>query len=150
MRGTYKVIAHLIALGVLVQAAAVAGGWFGTINEIDDGAVINSDYEGNLGHAVHWINGMMLMPLLGLLLLIISAFAKVPGGVKWAAFTFLAIVVQVALAFIAFGAPVVGVLHGINAFIVFGLALYTGRRIAAGTQVAPDVTTGATGTHAAV
>lgn len=150
MRGTYKVIAHLIALGVLVQAAAVAGGWFGTINEVDDGAVITSDYEGNLGHAVHGINGMMVMPLLGLLLLIVSAFAKLPGGAKWAAFTFVAIVVQVVLAFVAFAAPVVGILHGLNAFIVLGLALYAGRRIAADAQVAPDVTTGATGTHAAV
>lgn len=146
MRSAYKGIAHLIALGVLVQAAAIAGGWFGTINEIDDGAVINSDYEGNVGHAVHGINGMMLMPLLGLLLLIVSAFAKVPGGAKWAGFTFLAIVVQIALAFIAFGAPVVGALHGLNAFILFGVALYTGRRVATRTTTA----TAQTGTPATV
>ena len=84
MRGALRVFAGLIALGVLVQAAAVAGGWFGTINEVDDGATITSDYEGNLGHAIHGINGMMIMPLLGLITFILSFFAKVPGGVKWA------------------------------------------------------------------
>lgn len=133
MRGAYKVIAHLIALGVLVQASAVAGGWFGVINEIDGGAVINEDYEGNFGHALHWINGMMVMPLLGLVLFIVSFFTKLPGAVKFGGFTFLAIVVQVILAFVAFGVPVVGALHGINAFIVFGLALYAGRSVATGT-----------------
>jgi hypothetical protein len=146
MRSAYKGIAFLIALGVLIQAAAVAGGWFGTINEVDDGAVINSDYEGNIGHAVHGINGMMIMPLLGLLLLIVSAFAKIPGGAKWAGLTLLAIVVQVVLAFVAFGAPVVGVLHGANAFVVLGLALYAGRRVASGTTT----TAAQTGTPATV
>ena len=83
MRGAYRVLAGLIALGVLVQAAAIAGGWFGTINEIDDGATINEDYEGNLGHAVHGMNGMMIMPLLGLFLFVLSFFAKsIPGAVK--------------------------------------------------------------------
>lgn len=122
MRNAYRVIGYLIMLGVLVQAASVAGGWFGTINEVDGGAVINEDYEGNVGHAVHGMIGLMVMPLLGLVFFVVSFFAKVSGGVKWAGFTFLAIVVQVALAFVAFGVPVIGVLHGLNAFVVFGLA----------------------------
>lgn len=132
MRGAYRVIAHLIMIGVLVQAAAVAGGWFGTINEVDGGKVIDENYEGNLGHTLHWINGMMIMPLLGLALLIVAAFAKLPGGLKWAGFTLLAIVVQIALAFISFGVPAIGALHGVNAFVVFGCALYAGRKVAAG------------------
>lgn len=147
MRGAYRVIAYLIALGVLSQAAAVAGGWFGTINEIDDGTVITEDYEGNLGHTMHWIVGMNIMPLLGLILFIIAFFVKLPGAVKWAGFTFLAIIVQIALAFISFGVPAIGALHGINAFVVLGLALYTARSVASG--VAPEPVHG-TGTPAAV
>jgi hypothetical protein len=65
--------------------------------------------------------------------------------VKWAGFTFLAIVVQVVLAFISFGVPVIGVLHGLNAFVVLALALYAGRRIAVG-QPADQVTPGAPAT----
>jgi hypothetical protein len=136
MRGAYRGLAVLIAVGVLVQAAAVAGGWFGTINEVDDGAVINSDYDGNVGHAVHGIVGMMVMPLLGLLLLIVSPFAKIPGGAKWAGLTLLAIVVQVMLAFVAFGVPLVGVLHGLNAFVVLGLAANSARHAGAVTTSA--------------
>ena len=129
MRQAVRVLAGLVLLGVLVQAAAVAGAWFGVINEVDGGATITEDYEGNVGHAIHGIVGMMVMPLLGLLLFVLSFFAKVPGVVKFAGLTFLAIIVQVVLAFISFGVPVIGTLHGINAFVVFGLALMTMRRV---------------------
>ena len=149
MRGAYRALAGLIALGVLVQAAAVAGGWFGTINEVDDGATITEDYEGNLGHAVHGINGMMIMPLLGLFLFVLSFFAKsIPGAVKLAGFTFLAIVVQVVLAFIAFGVPAIGILHGVNAFVIFGLALMCVQR--ATTSSVADTTAAAPGAPAPV
>jgi hypothetical protein len=145
MRGAYKGIAQLIALGVLLQAAFVASAWFQAINDVDGGKVINEDYEGNLGHALHGITGMMIMPLLGLLLLIVSFFAKLPGGVKWAGFTFLAIVVQVVLAFVSFGVPIIGVLHGINAFVVLGLAIYAARQVAGG-PASERVTPGAPAT----
>jgi len=131
MRATYRVLAHLIMLGVLVQAAAVAGGWFGTINDVDGGAVVDKNYEGNIGHAVHGIVGMTVMPLLAIALLVVAFFTKLAGAVKWAGFTLLAVAVQITLAFIAFGVPVVGALHGLNAFVIFGCAAYAGRKIAA-------------------
>ena len=57
VKQTYRVVAGLIALGVLVQAAAVAFGWFDAINELDNGLVIDENYEGNAGHVVHGIGG---------------------------------------------------------------------------------------------
>ena len=129
MRQAYRVVAGLIAIGVLVQAAAIAMGWFMVIAESEDAdVVLNADYEGNIGHALHGIVGLTIMPVLGLLLLIFSFFAKFPGAVKWAGFTFLAIVVQVALAFISFGVGELGFLHGLNAFVILGLAATAARR----------------------
>jgi hypothetical protein len=127
MRQAYRVVAGLIVLGVVLQAAFVALGWFIILNDVDGGQVVDKAYledgDGwNIGHLLHGMVGLMVMPLLGLLLLIFSFFAKVPAGVKWAALTLLAIVVQVALALIGFGLPALGALHGINAFIVLGLA----------------------------
>ncbi len=127
MRSAFRVTAQLIALGVVLQAAFVALGWFIILNDVDGGQVVDKAYledgDGwNIGHILHGMVGLMLMPLLGLLLLIFSFFAKIPGGVKWAGLTLLAIVVQVALALIGFEAPALGALHGINAFIVLGLA----------------------------
>jgi hypothetical protein len=124
VKQTYRVLAGLIALGVLVQAASVAFGWFDAISAVDSGTVIDGSYEGNAGHMIHGIVGMTVMPLLALILLIVSFFAKnaVPGAVKWAGIVFGVTLLQVALAFAAFSVPVVGALHGINALVLLGVA----------------------------
>ena len=41
---------------------------------------------------------------------------------KWAGIVFGVIVLQVALAFAAFSAPIIGALHGINALVLLGAA----------------------------
>jgi hypothetical protein len=131
------VLAGLISLGVVVQAASIAYAVFSLTHEIDTGAVVDKSYVENssgpegIGFAIHAIDGQMVIPLLALVLLIVSFFAKIAGGVKWALFIVLAVVVQVVVAFVSFAAPVVGVLHGLNALIVFSLAVFAGRRAAA-------------------
>jgi hypothetical protein len=124
VKQTYRVISGLIALGVLVQAAAIAFGWFDAIHEVDNGLIIDENYDGNAGHGLHAFVGFNVMPLLGLILLVVSFFAakSVPGARMWAGIVFGLILLQVALAIVAFSAPVVGALHGINALAVFGTA----------------------------
>lgn len=124
MKQTYRVVAGLIALGVVIQAGAIAYAWFDAINGLDNGLVIDQNYEGNAGHALHGIAGMYLLPLLGLILLVVSFFAArtVPGARTWAGIVFGLIILQVILAFVSFGAPIVGALHGINALAVLGTA----------------------------
>ena len=127
MKQTYRVLAGLIALGVLVQAAAIAFAWFDAMSAMESGQVIDGNYEGNAGHAIHAMVGMMVMPALGLIFLIASFFATkvVPRARKWAGIVFGVIVLQVALAFAAFlVAPVVGALHGINALALFACAVH--------------------------
>jgi len=133
MRTAYRVIAQLIALGVVLQAAFIALAWFIVLNEVDDGQVVDKAYledgDGwNIGHALHGVVGLMVMTVLGLALLIVSFLARVDGGVKWAALVFLALVVQIALAFVSFGVPAIGALHGINAFVILALAELAARR----------------------
>jgi hypothetical protein len=69
----------------------------------------------------------MIIPLLGLVLLVVSFFAKVPGGVKIAALVLGAIVVQVLLGVFGHESAYIGMLHGLNAFILFGSAVYAAR-----------------------
>jgi heme A synthase len=125
VKQTYRVVSGLIALGVLVQAADIAFGWFNAIHDLDNGLVIDKNYNGNAGHVLHGFVGMNVMPALGLILVIISFFAAktVPGARKWAGIVFGLIVLQVVLAFVAFGAPIVGALHGLNALAVLGTAV---------------------------
>jgi hypothetical protein len=125
VKQTYRVVSWLIALGVLVQAGAIAAGWFTAIHDIDNGLVIDKNYDGNAFHGIHGFVGFNVMPLLGLILLIVSFFAakSVPGARKWAGIVFGLIVLQVALALFAFSVPALGALHGINALAVLGTSL---------------------------
>ena len=127
MRATYRVLAGLIAVMVLVQAAGIAFGTFGILNYVEGGDSYTKSVAedrtatGALGQNIHSF-GAIIIALLAIILLIISFFSKIEGGVKWASFVFLAVLLQWVFAIVAFGAPVVGLLHGINAFVVFGLA----------------------------
>ncbi len=134
MKATYRFLAYLILFLVLVQAAAISFGFFGVGSWVEDGHSLtksvmednSAGITGEAGLAVHAINGQMLIPLVALVLLVVSFFAKIDGGVKWAALVFGDVVVQVLLAFVSFGAPIVGVLHGLNAFVLFGLGMTAG------------------------
>ena len=130
MRGVYRVLALAIPVLVALQAAFIGLNTFGLFKWVDDGnsltqSAMEGDWEwdGAIGAMLHGMVGMMLIPLIALVLLIVSFFAKIPGGAKWAAFVLLVVVVQVALAFVAFGIPAVGALHGLNAFVLFGVAM---------------------------
>jgi hypothetical protein len=134
----YRVLAYLIALEVIVQASAIAFALFGLGKWVeDDGGVLNKavldnsddlDFTGVLGFAIHGMNGMMIIPLLGIILLVVSFFAKVPGGTKWAGIVLLTIIVQVTLGIASHSVVWLGPLHAINAFLIIFFALTAARQ----------------------
>ena len=79
MRSAYKYLAFAIDALILVQAAAIAWAVFGLGKYIEDGnSLTKAKMEGNTfsfteerGFMIHGINGQMLIPLIGLILLII-------------------------------------------------------------------------------
>ena len=135
MKNVYRVLAFLVAAGVMLQAAAIAFGMFGLIKWIENGGTLDKSTElspaigGYTGFSLHATAGIMVVPIIALLFLISSFFAKVPGGIKWALFVFLATVVQVALGLFAHSIAGLGWLHGVNALILFGLAVSAGMRV---------------------
>lgn len=138
MRTAYKVFAWLLALGVVVQAASVVwaiaglGIWVDKDGGVLDKAAFESEetlFPEVAGFMVHGLSGTMIIPALALIFLIVSFFAKVPGGIAWAAYVLLAVVVQVALGLYGHEAAIWGMLHGINAMILFSLAVYAGLRV---------------------
>lgn len=137
MKTTYKVLAYVIAAEVAIQASMIAfaiaglGIWVDKDGGVLDKATFESepDFLGAVGFAIHGMNGMMLIPLIALIFLIISFFAKVPGGSKWAGFVLLAVVVQVTLGLFGHESAYFGLLHGLNALVVFSLALMAGKRV---------------------
>jgi hypothetical protein len=137
MRSAYRVLAYLIPVLVTVQAAVIAFGQFGIESWVSDDnsyteqVQSSGDATGALGIALHSVIGSMVIPLVALVLLVVAFLAHVPGGVKAAAFVLLAVVVQILLAVLASNVPAVGLLHGVNAFVIFGLAMMAGQRAAA-------------------
>lgn len=136
MRSTYRVLSYIIAAEVVVQASAIAFAIFGLGKWIDDGgtldkATMNDEsvtFTGLVGFMIHGINGQMVIPLLALILLIVSFFAKVRGGAKWAAMILALVFIQVTLGVLGHETPQLGPLHGMNALLLFSVAVIAGRR----------------------
>ena len=135
MRRAYHVLAYLIAALVVVQAMMMATAVAGLSHWIDDGATVNKhvidnhpSFTGSFGFPAHAINGEMLIPLIALILLVISFPAKVAGGTRWALYVLGLIVVQVVLGVAQGDVPFLGLLHGLNAFLLFAVAVLAARR----------------------
>ena len=135
MRNAYRILAIIICAEVVIQAMAIVFAVAGLGIWVDEGGVLDKaafesddlSFTGVGGFIIHGINGMMIIPLLGLVLFVISFFAKIPGGVKVAGIVLAAIVVQVFLGIFGHESAYVGALHGLNAFILFGSAMYAAR-----------------------
>ncbi len=147
MRSAYKYLAHGIAGLVAFQAAVMVFAVAGLYNWISDGNTLTEstmtadeppDFTGAIGFMLHGMVGMMLIPLLALVLLIISFFAKIPGGVAWAGGVLGLTVLQVALGIFGHETAYAGMLHGLNALILFSVALQAGRRASVSRVVAPS------------
>lgn len=138
MRSAYRVLAHLIMISVVIQAAVIAWTFFGLGDWIQDGGVLNKavlddrdtvNFAAQRGAMIHGIGGMLVVPLLALAFLIVSFFAKVPGGVRSAVVIIVLIAVQVVLGIAGHNVPWLGLLHGINAFLIIGVAKAADTRV---------------------
>jgi len=137
MRSTYRVLAYIIAVEVFIQAAAITFAVAGFFKWIDDGNTVdravledeNLSFTGLAGFILHGMNGMMVIPFLALVLLLVSLFAKVPGGVRWAGGILALVVIQVSLGIFSNETPLLAPLHGINALVLLGVAVMAGRRV---------------------
>ncbi|WP_404380821.1 DUF6220 domain-containing protein [Knoellia locipacati] len=154
MRTVYRVLAGLIAVEVMLQASFIVYGDAGMGKYVEDGGVIDkagmeAAFEGGdapfsefIAFMLHGMNGMMVIPLLALLLLVSSFFAKVPGGSKWGGIVLGLVVLQVTLGLLGHSFPIIGALHGINALVLFSSAAWTfyrSRRLVGDATGASDV-----------
>jgi len=140
MRTTYRVLAYLIAFEVVVQASVMVWGIAGLGIWVDDGGVLDKQtfedafdngtkpFDEFTGLMIHGQNGMMVIPLLALALVIVSFFAKIPRGVAFAFGVLGLVVLQITLGLFGHAVSALGALHGVNAFVLFGVAVMAGRR----------------------
>jgi hypothetical protein len=151
MRKAFRVLADLVAVGVAVQSMAMVWAIAGLFSWIDDGGTLDRhvldgwddnppDFQGAVGFAIHGTIGMMVIPVLALALLVVAFFARVPGGVKWAALVVVLVVVQVAAGLAGEDVPWLGLVHGLDAFALFAAALFAARAAHPASQTAAAAT----------
>ncbi|MCW2706237.1 MAG: hypothetical protein JWM22_79 [Frankiales bacterium] len=138
MRKAYRWLSYLLAIEVIVQAMVIAYAFAGLGKWVDDGHTLTKkvwssdspDFTGSGGLAFHGINGLMVMPLLAIVLLIVSLFAKVDGGTRRAAVLLGVVVLQVVLGLALHGVPLIAPLHALLAFGILAMAGMAGQRAA--------------------
>jgi hypothetical protein len=150
MRRAYHVLAYVIAAEVVIQAMMIATAVAGLSHWIDDGHKVDKhvldkgpSFTGSFGFPVHAINGEMLIPLIALILLVVSFFAKVVGGTRWALYILGLIIVQVVLGVSQGDVPLLGLLHGANAVALLLVAIVAARRASGPAPAAPATTAAA-------
>ena len=144
----FRILNYVIAAEVLIQAALIAWAVFGLSKYVDHGGTVSKNnfgegsddipFDGVYGFIIHGINGAALIPLLGLVLLVVAFFAKIPGGVRFAGILFVLILVQAyLLPILSSGIPLVGLLHGANALAILGMTIAGGKMGAAAVSASP-------------
>jgi heme A synthase len=139
MRVGYKALAYAIAVDVAIQAALIVLAIGGLVKWVNDGNVFDKSvmetqdapFPEAIGIPLHSLNGSVVIPVLALLLVIFSFFARVRGATRWALLVLALVLVQGTLGFLGHELPAVGSLHGINALLLFGTAVHAGRRAGA-------------------
>ena len=83
-------------------------------------ATADSGAPGNGALLFHAIDGGVVL-LVALALLIVSFFAKVQGGVRWAVIVLVTTIVQIGLGSLSHLLAAIGAVHGAVALVLFGM-----------------------------
>lgn len=131
MKTVYRVLAYVIAALVAVQAAALGYAVFAQLHWIEGGGTLDeASFESAPGfgaYIFHALNAATFL-LTALALLIISFFAKIPQGVRWAVIVLVCTIVQIALGTLSRIFAPIGAVHGAVALVLFGVAVMAAMR----------------------
>jgi hypothetical protein len=129
MRMAYRVLAYIIAALVAVQAAAIGYAVFAQMKFMENGGTLDSatNAPGDVALIFHAFDGGTVL-LAALALLIVSFFAKIPHGVRWAVIVLVCTIVQIALGTLSRLVTAIGAVHGAVAFVLFGVAVMAAMR----------------------
>ena len=133
MRLTYRILAFAIAGLVGVQAASHAWGSAGLGAFVANGGVVDKSMMENttgalpfpevLGILIHGMNGGIVIPVVALALLVVSFFTRVRGAIAWGVIVLTTVAVQLTLGFNGHALPILGLFHGLNALVLFAVAV---------------------------
>lgn len=135
MKTGYRILALAMAALITVQAMVIAYAMTGVNKLVNDGGVIDKagleagGFTGAGGFTWHQILGERVIPVVALALFVISFFVKLPGAVRWGSIVFGLTLIQVTLGTIGTDAPLLGLLHGLFALLLFGVAVMAAKGV---------------------
>ena len=138
MSTLYRILALAVCALVATQAAMHAWGTAGMARWIDQGGVLDKatgeavaagsrPFPEMTGIIVHGMNGMFVIPLVALCLLVVGLVSRLPRAAAAGGAVLGLVVLQVSLGLLGYTHPLFGLLHGINALVLFTTALYAAR-----------------------
>jgi heme A synthase len=132
MKTVYRVLAYAIAVMVAVQSAAIGYAVFAQLNWMETGgtldkAAFDTGAPGTGAMIFHALDAGFIL-LLSLALLVVSFFAKIPHGVRWAVIVLVCTILQIAFGVLSHLTAVMGAVHGAVALALFGVAVMAAMR----------------------
>ena len=123
MNSAFRMWASIVSLAIIIQVGLASYGAFNAVDKADDQGTIGKDAVSD-GFGAHAGLGYIIF-LAALILLILAFLSRRAGGpprVKWSGAILGLIVVQILLAWAGGASAWLGVLHGMNALLVAGVA----------------------------
>jgi heme A synthase len=123
LNSAFRIWASIVSLAIIVQVGLASYGAFNAVDKADDKGTIGKDAVSD-GFSAHAALGyiIFLAALILLILALVSRRAGDPGRVKWSGAVLGLIVIQILLAWAGGASAGLGVLHGMNALAVAGVA----------------------------
>jgi len=123
LNSAFRIWASIVSVAIIVQVGLASYGAFNAVNEADDKGTIGKDTVSD-GFSAHAALGyiIFLAALILLVLAFVSRRADGPSRVKWSGAVAGLLVVQILLAWAGGASSWLGVLHGMNALAVAGVA----------------------------
>lgn len=126
----FRWLSAILFILVVVQVAFAAFGGFDAVHRADKVAISKKTIEN--GFNVHGALGTLIVILMLLLLIMAAAGRLGPELVKLSGGIFALGVIQYLLGVVSTSAPAVGILHGLNALLIFSATGLLAHRMWAG------------------
>jgi hypothetical protein len=130
VRTTFRWLSAILFIVVVVQVAFAAFGAFDAVHRADKVAISKKTIEN--GFNVHGALGTLIVILMLLLLIVAAAGRLGPAMVRLSGGIFALGVIQFLLGVVSTSAPAVGLLHGLNALLIFSATGVLAHRMWAG------------------
>ena len=120
VRATFRYLTAVLFVAIVLQIALAAFGAFDAVHKSKHAPVAHKTIDNGFGP--HALFGYIIIIIMLVLLIVAAAGRLGPTSVRFAGGLLLAGIIQAILGSISENAPGVGVLHGINALVIFSLS----------------------------